>query len=88
MTKFKNYDVTHIGSANVDYKFGIKNDNGEFFNLFNYIIGTNSYYNYRMLGLDSLNVSLIERTTFTELYLIILGLVLLPILILTLVYLF
>ena len=87
-SKFKNYDVTYVGSANIDYRFGIRNDNGEFYNLFNYIIGTNSYYNYRMLGLDSLNVSLIERTTFTELYLIILGLVLLPILIFTLLYLF
>lgn len=87
-SKFKNYEVTYVGSANIDYRFGIRNDNGEFYNLFNYIIGTNSYYNYRMLGLDSLNVSLIERTTFTELYLIILGLVLLPILIFTLLYLF
>lgn len=87
-TKFKNYDVTFTGSANIDYKFGIKNDNKDFYNLFNYIIGTNTYYNYRMVGLDSLNVSLIERTTFAELYLIILGLVLLPILIFTLLYLF
>lgn len=87
-SKFKNYDVTYIGNANIDYRFGVKNDNIEFYNLFNYIIGTNSYYNYRMLGLDSLDVSLIERTTFTELYLIILGLVLLPLLILTLLYLF
>jgi len=87
-SKFKNYDVSYTGSINQEYKFGIRNDNGDFYNLFNYVIGTNSYYNYRMLGLDSMSVSLIERTTFTELYLIILGLVLLPILIVTLLYLF
>lgn len=86
-TKFKNYYSSYIGKINNDYNFKIKNDNTDFYNLFNYFIGTNSYYNYRMLGLDSMNVSLIERTSFTQLYLIILGLVLLPLLIITLVYL-
>jgi len=87
-TKFKRYEVLYTSTITQDYNFGIKNDNQEFYKLFNYIITTNSYHNYRNLGLDSLNVSLIERTTFAELYLIILGLILLPILIIVLIYLY
>ena len=87
-SKFKNYEVLYENTITNDYTFGIKNGNDEFYQLFNYIIGTNSYYNYRLLGLDSLDVSLIERTTFAELYLMILGLVLLPILIFILFYVF
>jgi len=87
-SKFKDYDMLYHDTITSDYKFGIKNGNDAFFDLFNYIITTNSYYNYRMLGLDSLNVSLIDRTTFVQLYLIVLGLILLPILIIVLVYLY
>ena len=86
-TKFKKYEVLYTSTITQDYNFGIKNDNQEFYQLFNYIITTNSYNNYRNLGLDSLNISLIERTTFVELYLIILGLILLPILLIVLIYL-
>ena len=28
-----------------DYKFMVKSDNKDFYNLFNYVINTNSYYN-------------------------------------------
>lgn len=86
--KFKNYEVLYSNTITPDYVFRIKSENTDFYQLFNYIITTNSYYNYRLLGLDSLDVGLIERTTFTELYLIILGLVLLPILVLIFLYLF
>lgn len=87
-TKFKKYEVLYTSTITQDYNFGIKIDNEEFYKLFNYIITTNSYHNYRNLGLDSLNVSLIERTTFAELYLIILGLILLPILLIVFIYLY
>ena len=84
-SKFKNYQVLYENYMANDYAFHIKNSNSDFYNLFNYIIGTNSYYNYRISGLNDINVSIIERTTFQELYLIVLGLVLLPILAITLI---
>ncbi len=87
-SKFKNYEVLYESTITNDYRFGVKNTNQDFYNLFNYIMGTNSYYNYRLLGLDSMNIGLLERTTFTQLYLIILGLVLLPILVIIFLYLF
>lgn len=64
----------------------VKTSDKDFRELFSYIIMTNSYYNYRISGLNSLNLSLLERTSFEELYLIILGIILLPLLILTAIY--
>ena len=86
-SKFSKYEVLYSSSISKEYTFGVKRSNTEFNNLFNYIISTNSYYNYRLNGLDSLNLSLIERTTFEELYFIILGLILLPLLVLATIYL-
>lgn len=86
-SKFKNYEVLYESTITNDYRFGIQSSNPDFFELFNYVVGMNSYYNYRLLGLDSMNVGLIERTTFGQLYLIILGLILLPVLVFILLYL-
>lgn len=79
--KFSKYEVLYTDYINNDYTFMVHKENEEFYNLFNYIITTNSYYNYRLNGLNALNLSLVERTSFEELYLIVLGLVLLPIVI-------
>lgn len=79
--KFSKYEVLYEGYISGDYRFMVKNGNDNFYDLLDYMMSTNSYYNYRITGLNSLDVSLIERTTFEELYLIVLGLVLLPILI-------
>lgn len=87
-SKFKNYINLYEDSVTTDYYFGVSNTNSEFYQLFNYLIGTNSYYNYRIVALQSLQVGILERTTFTQLYLIILGFVLLPILLLIFFYLF
>ena len=86
-SKFSKYEVLYSDNMSNDYTFGISKNNTDFNQLFNYIITTNSYYNYRISGLNSLNLTLIERTSFEELYLIILGLILLPLLVLTTVYL-
>lgn len=86
-SKFSKYEVLYSDNMSNDYTFGISKNNTDFNQLFNYIITTNSYYNYRISGLNSLNLTLIERTSFEELYLIILGLILLPLLILATVYL-
>ncbi|MDD6224315.1 MAG: GGDEF domain-containing protein [bacterium] len=86
-SKFSKYEVLFSDTMSNDYTFAIKNGNDDFYKLYNYMITTNSYYNYRTAGLNSLDLSLIERTSFEELYLIILGLILLPLLILTAVFL-
>ena len=86
-SKFDKYEVLYTNNMTNDYTFGLNKVNTDFNNLFDYIITTNSYYNYRINGLNSLNLTLIERTSFEELYLIVLGLILLPLLILTTIYL-
>lgn len=86
-TKFNKYEVIYTGTMTNEYNFGILNDNSELYKLFDYIITTNSYYNYRQSGLSSLNISLVDRTSFSEFYLIILGVVLLPLLVLVALYL-
>ena len=80
-SKFSKYEVLYTDYVNNDFSFMIYKGNEEFYDLFNYIITTNSYYNYRLSGLNSLSLSLVERTNFQELYLIVLGIVLLPILV-------
>ena len=87
-SKFSKYEVVYTGSITNDYKFSISNDNKELYKLFNYIVTTNSYYNYRLAGLSSLNISLVDDSSFQQLYLIVLGIVLLPILIITLLLIF
>lgn len=80
-SKFKNYEVLYSGKQNNDYVFMVAKEDEEFYRLFDYIITTNSYYNFRANGLNALNLSLVERSSFEELYFIALGLVLLPILV-------
>lgn len=86
-SKFKNYEVLYSGNVTNDYVFSINNENQAFYKLFNYIIGTNSYSNYRINGLNSFDTSLVEKASFSQLYLMIIGLLLLPLLILAIIYL-
>ena len=87
-TKFNKYEVIYTGNITNDYTFGIQNENKELYKLFNYIATTNSYYNYRLAGLKSLNVSLFDKSSFQEIYLMVLGIVLLPILLIIFLHLF
>jgi len=86
-SKFGKYEVVYTNSMTNDYNFAVLSDNSELYKLFNYIMTTNSYYNYRINGLESLNLSLVDRATFEEFYLIVLGIVLLPLLVLLALYL-
>ncbi len=86
-SKFSKYEVIYTSSMTSNYNFAVSNKNEELYKLFNYIISTNSYYNYRISGLSSLHTSLVDRTSFEEFYLIVLGIVLLPVLILLAIYL-
>ncbi len=84
--KFKNYEVLYNGIMTNDYNYMIKTDNKAFYDLFNYIINTNSYYRYRNSGLNSLNPSIVDRTTFEQLYIIILAIIFVPLIVLTIMY--
>lgn len=85
-TKFSKYEVIYSGTISNEYNFGVLTTDTDLYDLFNYIITTNSYYNYRISGLNSLSLSLVDRTSFEELYLIVLGIILLPLLVLLAIY--
>ena len=87
-TTFEDYDVLYQDTMMKDYKFMVKNNNRSFYNLFNYIITTNSYYNYRNSGLADINRSIVERSSFVGLFLIILLIVSIPLITLTVLYLY
>ena len=87
-SKFSKYEVIYTGKITSNYTFGVLASDNDIYNLFNYIITTNSYNNYRTSGLKNLSLSLFDRSNFRQLYLIVLGIILLPVLILTLVLLF
>ena len=65
------YDSILLGQAE-SLKFMDKSNNKAFQNLMNYIINTNSYYNYRNSGIDNLNESLFKGQTFKTVYEIVL----------------
>ncbi len=87
-TTFKDYDILYQDTMMNDYKFMVKNNNSTFYNLFNYIITTNSYYNYRNNGLADINRSIVERSSFMGLFIIILIIVSIPLIALTILYLY
>ncbi len=86
--KFKNYKLLYKDTMMNDYKFMIKNTNKDFYNLFNYVINTNSYYNYRNTGIDNLHQSLLANTSMKNAYLIVLGIIFIPLIVLGIIYLF
>ena len=86
-TKFKKFKLLYKDTMMNDYKFMIKNDNEEFYNLFNYIINTNSYYNYRNTGIENLHASILEDSTFKQVYTIILAIIFIPLIVLGITYL-
>ena len=86
-TKLKNYNLLYLDTMMNDYKFMVKKDNEAFYDLFNYIINTNSYYNYRNSGLENLHASILEDSTFEQAYTITLAIVFIPLTILVIIYL-
>lgn len=87
-TKFKNYVVIYTDTMMNDYKFMVKKENKAFYNLFNYIISTNSYYNYRNAGLIDIERTVVERSSFRELFFLILMLIFIPLVVLLIIYLY
>ena len=85
--KFKKLKLLYKDTMMNDYKFMVKNNNEAFYDLFNYIINTNSYYNYRNAGIERLNASILEDSTLEQVYTIVLAIIFTPIIVLTIIYL-
>ena len=87
-TKFKKLKLLYKDTMMNDYKFMVKNNNEAFYNLFNYIINTNSYYNYRNSGIEGLSASILEDSTLEQVYTIVLLIIFIPLITLVVLYLF
>ena len=86
-TKFKKYNLLYLDTMLNDYKFIVKKDNEAFYDLFNYIINTNSYYNYRNSGIENLSASILEESTLSQVYTIALAIIFIPLAIIGIIYL-
>ena len=86
--KFKKLKLLYKDNMMNDYKFMVKNNNEAFFDLFNYIINTNSYYNYRNSGIENLRLSLIKDSTLEQIYTLVLIIIFTPLIIIGLFYLY
>ncbi len=84
--KLSNYKLLYKDTMMNDYKFMVKKNNKAFYDLFNYIINTNSYYNYRNSGIKSLNASILENSTLEQVYTIVLTIIFIPLIILGIIY--
>ncbi len=87
-SKFSSYEPIYQNIMSNDYTFAVSNNSSDLYQLFNFLVSTNSYENYRMSGLNNLSLSLVDRASFEEFYFIVLGIVLLPILVFIAFYLF
>ena len=86
-SKFKDYKLIYRDTMLSDYKFMVKSSNEAFYDLFNYIINTNSYYNYRNTGIENMNASILEDSTFEQVYTIVLAIIFVPLIALAIIYL-
>ncbi len=85
-TKFKKYNVLYMDTMMNDYKFMIKKNDKDFYNLVNYTINTNSYYIYKNSGLESLNENILAGSSFTEIYMFVLAIIFIPITVVVILY--
>lgn len=86
-SKFKNLKLLYQDTMMNDYKFMVKSNNGAFYDLFNYIINTNSYYNYRNSGIENLKASILKDSTLEQIYTAVLIVIFAPIIVLSIIYL-
>ena len=84
--KFKKLKLLYKDTMMNDYKFMVKATNEAFYDMFNYIMNTNSYYNYRNSGIENLKATILENSTLQEVYTIVLAIIFIPLIILTLIY--
>ena len=86
-TKFKKLKLLYKDTMMNDYKFMVKKSNSAFYDLFNYIINTNSYYNYRNSGIENLKASILKDSTLEEIYAVVLAIIFIPIIAIITMYL-
>ena len=86
--ELKDYEILYSNIMSNDYSFMIKSDNDSFYNLFNYVINTNSYYKYRNNAFNNLNTSIFKNSSFEEIYLLVLAIILIPIILIIFIVLF
>ena len=86
-SKFKNFKLLYQDTMMNDYKFMVKSNNEAFYDLFNYIINTNSYYNYRNSGIENLKASILKDSTLEQIYMAVLLVIFVPIIVITIFYL-
>ena len=88
--KFRDYEILFEDTITNDYNFMVKKDdaNEVFYNIFNYVMGTNSYYNYRNAGYTNLSMSVLEKSSFEEIYALILAIVFAPLIVIGIIILF
>ena len=84
--KFNKLKLLYKDTMMNDYKFMVKNNNTAFYDLFNYIINTNSYYNYRNSGIENLHASILENSTLQQVYTVALILVFTPLILIIIFY--
>ena len=84
-SKFKKYKLLYMDTMMSDYKFMIKSEDKDFYNLVNYMINTNSYYVYRNAGIDNLDESFLENSNFGQVYAIILAIIFVPLILITII---
>ena len=85
-TKFKKLKLLYKDTMMNDYKFMVKKSNQAFYDLFNYIINTNSYYNYRNSGIENLKASILKDSSLEEIYVVVLAIIFIPIIVLLSMY--
>ena len=85
-SKFAKYEILYIDTMMNDYKFMVKKDNETFYDLFNYIINTNSYYRYRNTAMETLSQPILSKVTLWQLYLIIIVIIVLVAIVAGIVY--
>ena len=86
--EFKDFKLLYKDTMMNDYKFMVKKNNEAFYDLFNYIINTNSYYNYRNSGIEHLHASILEDSTLEQVYTIVLAIIFIPLIALVVIFLF
>ena len=86
-SKFKNFKLLYQDTMMNGYKFMVKSNNEAFYDLFNYIINTNSYYNYRNSGIENLKASILKDSTLEQIYMAVLLVIFVPIIVITIFYL-
>ena len=85
--KLKKYKLIYKDTMMNDYKYMVKDNNEAFYDLFNYIINTNSYYNYRNSGIENMTASILEDSTLEQVYFVVLCVIFAPIVVLLTIYL-